>query len=220
MTGLGIQISSVRNYLQTPEDVLASFIKVSEIGYKTIQIQWISPDVPMDFIRDALQETQLKCVGTQDHYDVVVSHLDEVIEINDLWGGTYICVSGIPERYHSYEGCLEFSQELNKLSELLETKGKILNFHPRYMDVLQFGDKNSLEIILENTRGEFQFLLDTVQQKHISHLCQGSIEWNKIFQACLDTDVRYAFAEQERWQKDPFECLKESYDYIVMNGIE
>ena len=140
MTGLGIQISSVRNYLQTPEDVLASFIKVSEIGYKTIQIQWISPDVPMDFIRDALQETQLKCVGTQDHYDVVVSHLDEVIEINDLWGGTYICVSGILERYHSYEGCLEFAQELNKLSELLETKGEILNFYRRYMDVLDIDE--------------------------------------------------------------------------------
>jgi len=30
---------------------------------------------------------------------------------------------------------------------------------------------------------------------------------------------KYGFAEQESWQKDPFECLKESYEYIVMHGI-
>ena len=253
MTSLGIQISSVRKYLQTPEDVLASFRKVSEIGYKMIQIQWISPDVPMDFIHDALQETQLTCVGTQDYYDVVVDHLDEVIEMNDLWGGTYICVSGIPERYHSYEGCLEFAKELNKLSESLEEKGKILNFHPRYKDVLQFENKNSLEIILENTKDTFQFLLDIYSivyagldpvewiykvkgRNDLIHfkdgiidsdgtevllpVGQGSIEWEKIFQACIDTGVKYAFAEQENWKKDPFECLKESYDYIVKNGIK
>ena len=253
MTKAGIQISSVREYLQTPEDVLASFRKVSEIGYRIIQIQWISPAVPMDFIRDALKETNLQCVGTQDYYEVVVPHMDEVIEMNDLWGGTYICVSGIPEQYKSYAGCFEFAKELNRLSESLEKRGKVLNFHPRNKDILWFGDKNSLEIILENTRGEFQFLLDVyhlvkagldpVEWIHkvkgrndlihfkdmktgpdgkevLMPVGQGSIGWEKIFRACIDTGVTYAFAEQESWQKDPFECLKESFDYIVLKGIE
>lgn len=253
MTKLGIQISSLREYLQTPEDVLASFSKVSEIGYKTIQIQWINPEIPMDFIHDALKETRLECIGTQDHYDVVISHLDEVIEINDLLGGSYITVSGIPDRYHSYEGCLEFAKELNKLSEFLETKGKILNFHPRYMDVFQYDGQNSLDIIFENTRSDFQFLLDIYQiiyagldpiewiykvkgRNDLIHfkdgiidpdgnevlmpVGQGAIQWKKIFEATIETGVKYAFAEQEKWEKDPFQCLKESYDYIMMNGIE
>ena len=176
----------------------------------------------------------------------------QVVEMNNLWGGTYICVSGIPERYRSYAGCLEFAKELNRLSASLEKKGKILNFHPRYMDVIQFGGKNSLEIILENTRDKFQFVLDVYHlvqagldsvewiykvkgRNDLMHfkdvkinpdgsevlmpVGQGSIKWDMIFQACIDTDVKYAFAEQESWQKDPFECLKESYDYIVMHGI-
>jgi len=67
-------------------------------------------EVPIGFIRDALEETHLYCVGTQDYYDVVVPQLGKVIEMNDLWGGTYICVSGIPERYRSREGCLEFTR--------------------------------------------------------------------------------------------------------------
>ena len=253
MTKLGIQISSVKDYLQTPEDVLESFRKVSDIGYDTIQIQWINPEVPTEFIQAALKETNLKCIGTQDYYDVVISHLDEVIEMNDLWGGTYITVSGLPERYQSYEGCLEYAKELNKLSEFLETKGKILNFHPRLMDVFQYGDKNSLEIIFENTRREFQFLLDIYHIIHggldpiewiykvegrndlihfkdgfeetkVHHVLmptgQGSIQWQPIFDATIKTGVNYAFAEQETFEKEPFQCLKESYDYLVANGIK
>lgn len=53
MTKLGIQISSVKDYLQTPEEVLESFRKVSDIGYETIQIQWINPEVPIEFIQAA-----------------------------------------------------------------------------------------------------------------------------------------------------------------------
>lgn len=253
MTKLGLQISSVKKYLQTPKEVLESFRKVSTIGYDTIQIQWINPEVPTDFIQAALKETNLKCIGTQDYYDVVIEHLDEVIEMNDLWGGTYITVSGLPERYQSYEGCLEYAKELNKLSEYLETKGKILNFHPRQKDVFQYGDKNSLEIIFENTRNEFQFLLDIYQiihsgldpiewiykvqgrndvihfkdgveetkgQQLLMPVGQGSIPWKPIFEATIETGVKYAFAEQETFETEPFQCLKESYDYLVMNGIK
>lgn len=253
MTKLGIQISSVRKYLQTPEDVLESFRKVSDIGYDTIQIQWINPEIPMEIIHAALKEANLKCIGTQDHYDVVVAHLDEVIASNDLWGGTYITVSGIPECYHSYEGCLEYAEELNKLSEYLETKEKILNFHPRSKDVFHYGEKNSLEIIFENTRSEFQFLLDIYQIIHadldpiewihkvkgrndlihfkdgmkspngkqvLMPVGQGSIQWEPIFDATIETGVKYAFAEQETFEKEPFQCLKESYDYLVAKGIK
>lgn len=52
MLKLGVQISSVRKYLQTPEDVLESFRKVHKIGYNAVQIQWISPDVSNEFIND------------------------------------------------------------------------------------------------------------------------------------------------------------------------
>ena len=253
VTKVGIQISSVRKYLQTPEDVLASFRKVSEIGYRIIQIQWISPDVPMEFIHDALKETKLTCVGTQDYYDVVVSQWDEVIAMNDLWGSTNICVSGIPEPYQSYEGCLAFTKELNKRAASLQEKGKILSFHPRHMDVLHFNGKKSLELILENTPEQFQFVLDVyhlvkagldpVEWIHkaagrndlihfkdskinpdgsegLAPIGQGSIAWEEIFQACSDTQINYGLAEQESWQKDPFDCLKESYDFIVAHGID
>jgi len=252
MTRIGIQISSVRKYLQTPQDVLDSFRKVSASGYRFIQIQWIAPEVPAEFIHDALKETHLECIGTQDYFDVVVPQLDEVVAQNDLWGGQYVCVSGIPERYHSYEGCLAFARELDQLALRLEGQGKILNFHPRAADVLAFDGKNSLEVILEHTHAPFQYLLDVyhlvkagfdavdwihrVQGRNdlihfkdfrrnpdgsevLVPVGQGCIDWEPIFRACIETGVKYAFAEQESWLKDPFECLGECYTYITGHGI-
>jgi sugar phosphate isomerase/epimerase len=253
MTRIGIQISSVRKYLQTPEDVLASFRKVSQIGYRIIQVQWISPAVPAEFVRDALQETHLICMGTQDYYEIVTANLDGFIRMNDLWGSANVCVSGIPERCRSYEGCLAFALECNHLSERLENEGKVLSFHPRSVDVLDFNGRNSLEVLLEHTRPGVQFVLDVYQlvkagldpvawirrvtgRQDLVHFKdgirtpeggdvlvptgQGSIAWGPIFQACREAGVKYGFAEQESWQKDPFECLRESFDFIVTQGIE
>jgi sugar phosphate isomerase/epimerase len=253
MTRVGIQISSVRKYLQTPADVLASFQKVSAAGYRIIQVQWIAPQVPIEFIHEALQETKLVCVGTQDYYDDVIGRWDAFLAMNALWGGRNVCVSGIPERYRSYEGCLALARDLNQRSVDLERQGMLVSFHPRASDVLQFEGKNSLELILENTRPECQFVLDVyhlvkagfdpVQWIHkvegrndlihfkdrkimpdgsevLVPVGQGDIDWAPVFQACAATHIQYGFAEQESWLKDPFECLQESYDYIVSNGIE
>lgn len=252
MTKIGIQISSVRKYLQTPMDVLDSFKKVSKMGYRTIQIQWISPSVPMDFINDALKETQLNCIGTQDYYDEVIPNLEEIIKMNDLWGGSYICVSGIPTRFLSFQGCVAFAAELNQIAKQLELKGKILAFHPRSQEFAKFDGKTAMDILIENTTNNIQIVLDVyhVIKAGYDPVCwinklkgrmdlihfkdriitpngdellmpvgQGSIEWKNIFEASKETGVKYAFAEQESWQKDPFECLEDSYKFITAHGF-
>lgn len=246
MTQIGIQISSVRKYLQTPEDVLASFRKVSQAGYRIIQIQWIAPEVPLEFIRDALAETGLQCVGTQDYYDEVAGQWQRFVRMNELWGGTDVCLSGIPERWRSYEGCLALADDLNERAGRLTAQGMRVSWHPRASDAFQLDGVNSLELILQRTRPEVHFVLDLYQVvkagynpvdwiwrvqgrcelvhfkdykrtesgEVLTPVGQGCIDWLPIFRACQESGVRVGFAEQESWQKDPFECLKESYDYI------
>ncbi len=253
MTRAGIQISSVRSYLQTPAGVLESFRKVSAVGYRVIQVQGIGPGIPAEFVRDALAETGLECAGTQDYYDVVAAQLDEIAAQNDLWGGASVCVSGIPGRYRSPEGCLAFAAELDALSRRLEGRGKTLAFHPRHMDIFPLAGRNSLALVMENTRAGVQLALDVYHlvkagldpvewirraagrcdlvhfkdmrvdghgQEALVPTGQGRIAWRPVFRACAETGVRFGFAEQESWQKDPFECLAESYVYMVRNGIE
>ena len=39
-----------------------------------------------------------------------------------------------------------------------------------------------------------------------------------IFDACIETGVKYAFAEQEKWQKDPL-MFKRELRLYCMNGM-
>lgn len=43
---------------------------------------------------------------------------------------------------------------------------------------------------------------------------QGEIDWTGVAEACVETGVEYGFAEQERWEGDPFHRLKEAFDWL------
>ncbi len=43
---------------------------------------------------------------------------------------------------------------------------------------------------------------------------QGETDWSGALRACVETEVPYGFVEQERWNGDPFLCLKEGFDWL------
>ena len=45
-------------------------------------------------------------------------------------------------------------------------------------------------------------------------LGQGTHDWQPIFDLCAKSGVKYIFGEQERWQKDAFECAADTYKYL------
>lgn len=43
---------------------------------------------------------------------------------------------------------------------------------------------------------------------------QGEIVWEETVKECLKAKIPYGFVEQEQWEKDAFECLKEAFDWL------
>lgn len=49
----------------------------------------------------------------------------------------------------------------------------------------------------------------------------GELDFENIIKTCEDLDVEFAFVEQDNcYGKDPFECLKNSYDYLKSLGLK
>ena len=44
---------------------------------------------------------------------------------------------------------------------------------------------------------------------------QGDTDWTGVVRACLDVGVPYAFVEQEKWDRDPYDCLQEAIDWVA-----
>jgi len=49
---------------------------------------------------------------------------------------------------------------------------------------------------------------------------QGNMNWEGIIAACNETGVKYAFVEQDHCAKDPFDCLKDSFDYLSKQNMD
>jgi len=43
---------------------------------------------------------------------------------------------------------------------------------------------------------------------------QGDTDWTGVAAVCEETGVAYGFVEQERWTRDPFDCMKEALDWL------
>lgn len=51
-------------------------------------------------------------------------------------------------------------------------------------------------------------------------LGEGDTNWSGSVKACLETGIPYAFAEQEKWQEDPFVALQKSLDWLRKETAE
>jgi len=84
----GIQVSSLKPFLQTTEQVSETFARLNKLGCKTIQLQWIAPAVPTEAIAQALRNNRIASVSVQDFYDLVLENLDYYTRLNAATGGT------------------------------------------------------------------------------------------------------------------------------------
>ena len=238
---IGIQVSSLKPLLLTAEQVQAAFLKIKALGCDLVQLQWIDPSVPADRIAQALKESGITSVSVQDFYDLIREKQDDYILQNTVTGGKWLCVSRIPERLKSLDGLDLYVAELRSLQERLTPLGQRLCFHPVSGDFTAIPGRNAVEDLLQRMP-ELGICLDLYHlnrnctdmpgfiRRYGSRICmvhfkdaigdtlvpagQGDTNWDGVVEACLEAKIPYAFVEQERWDRDPYHCLKEAMDWL------
>ena len=237
----GIQVSSLKPILRTTNQVREAFSRMKALGCKTVQLQWIDPSVPAEVIAETLLENHIQSVSVQDFYDLVLENLDYYTRLNTVTGGTWLCVSRIPERLKSPEGLDGYITELRNMQTFLTSLEQKLCFHPVSADFTAIPGMNAVEYLLEQMP-ELEVCLDLYHlnrnctdmpgfiRRYGTRICmvhfkdsagdtlvpagQGNTNWNGVVKACLEAGIPYAFVEQERWDRDPYACLKEAMDWL------
>ena len=126
----GIQVSSLKPLLTTPEEVRTACEKMAALGSGPVQLQWIDPAVSIEAIAGALEENHLQSVSVQDFYDTVAGNFEYYVNLNAATGGTWLCVSRIPEARKSVDGLDEYVRQLRAMQDKLTPLGQKLCFHP------------------------------------------------------------------------------------------
>lgn len=237
----GIQVSSLKPLLLTEEQVADAFRKMRSLGCTAVQLQWIDPSVSPEAVAKALTETGMESVSVQDFYETVLEQLDYYTQLNAITGGKWLCVSRIPDRLKSREGLDLYIGELRSMQNKLEALGQKLCFHPVSADFTAIPGMDAVEYLFENMP-ELDICLDLYHlnrnctdmpgfiRRYGNRICmvhfrdgkgsdlvpagQGDTNWEGVVRSCLDAGVPYAFVEQERWDRDPYACLKEAMDWL------
>ncbi len=237
----GIQVSSLKPLLLSEAQVAQSFAKMHDLGCNLVQLQWINPAVSIPFIAKALADNGIRSVSVQDFYETVRKNFSYYTHLNAATGGKWLCVSRIPDRLKSREGLDAFIAELRAMQKTLDKQGQRLCFHPVSADFTAVAGMNAVEYLLEKMP-ELALCLDLYHlnrnctdmpgfiRRYGTRICmvhfkdakgdmlvpagQGDTDWTGVISACLDTQIPYAFVEQERWERDPYDCLKEAMQWL------
>ena len=236
---IGIQVSSFKPLLLTEDQVRSVFARMKEIGCGAVQLQWIDPSVPLETIAGSCEG--MESVGTQDFYDQVCRNFEYYVNLNRLTNGKWLCVSRIPDRLKSEEKLPLYIEELRDMQKKLDVFGQKICFHPVSADYRAVPGMDAVSWLLDHMP-ELEICLDLYHlnknctdmpgfiRRYAGRICmvhfkdgigdklvpagQGQTRWDGVVRACLDAGVPYGFAEQETWEGDPFECLKQAMDWI------
>ena len=245
---IGYQLSSITPYLQTEEELRASFKKIAALGYKDVQLQGVPVDISFTAVADALKNAGLTCIAVQEDFpDGFGADPEKYIERAKVCGAKYLTFALIPFDIDTVEKLEAFAEVIRGIYKKVTDAGLIFAFHPigpdfrlldgvpvyeRFMGMMP--EDMQLTFCVHSTFGtpvhytevlaKFASRMDLVHFKdsillpdgkaQLMPLGAGRTDWQPVAEACAKAGAKWVFAEQERWEKDAFECAADSLAYL------
>ena len=246
---LAAQLYTLRNYLKTPGGVDRSFAKLREIGYEAVQVSGVAAPLPAvrkaadnnglticaahsgtpellgnrSAVVDELgilgcKHTAFGCVEEWRIIDRE-SVLDFAAELEAA--AVDLAKSGISFSYHNHN--MEFAKFNGEyILDLIYANAPHLKAEIDTFWV-QMGGCDPAEWITKYSGRQILFhLKDFGALPYTSTTAPvgtGNLNWNEIVPAAEKAGAEWFIVEQDNCRKDPFECLKDSYDYLVKNFV-
>lgn len=158
---IGAQFYTLREQCKTIEDFRDTCKKVSEMGYKIIQVSG-TPLEAAD-MKPIIDEFGFRVVVTHKGYEDFVNRIDYIIEYNKTLGCDICGIGSMPDEYkHSTEKLSEFIAGINKAAERLAKEGLYLGYHNHAFEFGRVGGKFIMDRLIEETNPKnVKFIVDT-----------------------------------------------------------
>lgn len=158
---IGAQYHSLREHIKTIEDFDKTCGKISEMGYKIVQISGCSLDAKD--MKEILDKHSLKCVVTHRPLKEFLENIDGVIEYNRILGSE-ICGLGMPpdEYWESLETVKDLVNKTSKISEEIKKCKMCFGYHNHSLEFSKYDGKTVMDYLLSETDPEsYKFIVDT-----------------------------------------------------------
>lgn len=246
---IGAQYYTIRDFTQSVEDFDLACKKISDIGYKTVQIS--GTPLGAKEMREVLDKYGLKVLTSHRSYDDFLKNIDEIIDYNKTLGCDLCGIGG----YFGEKN--KFFDTIGGVCDTLKSEGMYFGYHNHSFEFIKEDGVAFIDRLIEETDPEvFNFIADTywihvggrnpaefikrlgkramaVHFKDYSpkpedwgvpemrEIGRGNLDWDGIIDACEKAGTRWAIVEQDgnHIENDPFLALSVSYKFLKEKGF-
>lgn len=157
---LGVQLYTVRDYINTEKDIKETFKKLKAIGYDNIQTARALSGLSYDKFREMAKEEGLEICGTFDDFELMKNKPIQAVE-NHKKLETKIMGIGFA-KYNSPEDVEKMLSDMKKIAENIYPHGFKFTYHNHAHEFAPYKDKPIIDhFIAETPKEKVIFCLDT-----------------------------------------------------------
>ena len=162
---IGVQLYTIRKYMETAEDIKNSFAKLKELGYD--EVQTAGCKIPYEDFGKYAKEAGITIVGTHDSFDMMLNDLEQSIKNHKALGTTNMGIGGALSRMKTEEDVIEFIKAANKIADRIYEEGFKFTYHNHSGEFIKFNGKTIMDMLVEGLNPEkTSFVLDTYWVQH------------------------------------------------------
>ena len=246
---IALQLYTMREHLTTPTDVATTFAKVKKIGYDAVQLSGMCA-MPEEEVAKIASNEGLTICATHEPGVMIFDHIDQVIErlkklncIHTAYPYPHVCPK-------DYAGALDYSAKLENAAQKMAAAGLVLSYHNHACEFTKFDNQILLDIIYNNAptlkaeldtfwvqaggcnpvdwikkypkRQPLLHLKDfgIIDDRIMRPIGSGNLDWANIIPAAQAAGVEWYIVEQDVCQKDPFESVSDSLNFLIQNFVK
>lgn len=163
LTKIGVQLFTVRDFMNTEEDVKRSFEKIKALGYD--EIQTAGCKIPYETFGRLAKEAGLTVVGTHDNFDLMCNDPETAMRNHDLLDTKIMGIGGFFK--NTAEDYRAFIERANTVAKSIRARGFKFTYHNHSHEFRSLDGKLIMDILLEGLDPtNTGFVLDTYWVQH------------------------------------------------------
>ena len=163
MPVMGIQLYTLRDFIQNQRDFDATLSRLQKMGVDTVQISAIG-DFPATEQKETLDRYGMKVCVTHKSFDRMENDLEGLIREHQIIGCDALGLGSAPGEYRgSAEKVKVFIKKTEKIAKALKAHGMTFHYHNHDFEFQKLPDcdKTMMDLLLEETDPElFRFIPD------------------------------------------------------------
>lgn len=149
---LGVQIYTVRDYLNTEEDVKRSFEKLGKMGYREIQTAGLYSFMSPESFKKAASDNGLEIIGTHIDFNEYETNLDNMVNLHNIYGTKNMGIGGAPDIFRerpTKEYVSSVIERMRKGVTEINKKGFTFTYHHHDLEFIKVDKKTMMDYLIE-----------------------------------------------------------------------